>query len=48
MKTINDKKLKKYFDVTGRAIKKVKINTKTKINIKEAAEDFLDMAKRYY
>ena len=48
MKTINDKKLKKYFDVTGRAIKKVKINTKAKINIKEAAEDFLDMAKRYY
>ena len=48
MKTINDKKLKKYFDVTGRAIKKVKINNTAKINIKEAAEDFLDMAKRYY
>ncbi len=48
MKTINDAKLEKYFDVTGRAIKKVKINSHTKINVKEAAEDFLDMAKRYY
>jgi len=48
MKTVNEAKLKKYFDVTGRAIKKVKINTKAKINIKEVAEDFLDMAKRYY
>ncbi|HIH25955.1 DUF357 domain-containing protein [Candidatus Woesearchaeota archaeon] len=48
MKQVTDKKLEKYFDVTGRALKKVKINTNVKINIKEAAEDFLDMAKRYY
>ncbi|MEK6947816.1 MAG: DUF357 domain-containing protein [Nanoarchaeota archaeon] len=48
MKQVTDKKLEKYFDVTGRALKKVKINSTAKINVKEAAEDFLDMAKRYY
>ena len=48
MRTVDDKKLAKYFDVTGRAIKKVKINKTAKINVKEAAQDFLDMAKRYY
>jgi uncharacterized protein len=48
MKQVSDKKLDKYFDVTGRAIKKVKLNKKCEFNCKEAAEDFLDMAKRYY
>ena len=48
MKQITDTKLDKYFDVTGRALKKVKINTTAKINVKESAEDFLDMARRYY
>ncbi|MBI2673044.1 DUF357 domain-containing protein [Candidatus Woesearchaeota archaeon] len=48
MNTITEEKLKKYFDVTGRALKKVKINSKAEINAKEAAEDFFDMATRYY
>ena len=48
MDKVTDEKLDKYFDVTGRAIKKVKINTNVKIDIKKAAEDFLDMATRYY
>lgn len=48
MREITDKKLEKYFDVTGRAIAKVKIVDKGKIDFKKAAEDFLDMAKRYY
>ncbi len=48
MKTINDKKLDKYFDITGRAIKKVKINNTAKIDVKKSAKDFLDMAVRYY
>lgn len=48
-KTITEEKLSKYFDITGRALKKVKI-AKNK-NIKDAekhAKDFLDMAQRYY
>ncbi len=47
MDKITDVKLDKYFDITGRALKKVKINNEAKINVKEAAEDFLDMASRY-
>ncbi len=43
-----DKKLEKYFKVTEKALGKVKINEKVKINIKESAEDFLDMAERYF
>jgi len=42
--TITDEKLKKYFDVTSRALKKVKIVAAHK----KQAEDALDMAKRYY
>ena len=48
MKIVTETKLNKYFDVTGRAIKKVKIKGNYKVSSKEAAEDFLDMAKRYY
>jgi uncharacterized protein len=48
MKTVTDEKLEKYFDVTGRALKKVKIAEKKDINWKASAEDFLDMAQRYY
>ena len=45
---ITDEKLAHYFDVTGRALKKVKLNDQADINIKEAAQDFFDMASRYY
>ncbi len=48
MKEITKDKLDKYLDVTGRAIKKVKIAANKDINWQKAAEDFLDMAKRYY
>ena len=48
MKSVNDKLLDKYFDVTGRALKKVKIGKEVKIKWNDAAEDFLDMARRYY
>ena len=44
---ITKQKLEKYFDITKRALKKVKISAKTKKE-KEIANDFLDMAKRYY
>jgi hypothetical protein len=45
---ISAEKLKKYFEVTGAALKKVKPAKEKKISWKESAEDFLDMAKRYY
>ncbi|MBW3018854.1 DUF357 domain-containing protein [Candidatus Woesearchaeota archaeon] len=45
---VTEEKLEKYFDITGRALKKVKIVCNAKIDCKKAAEDFLDMAKRYF
>ena len=44
---ITEEKLAKYFDITTRALAKVKIADKKEINFKKAAEDFLDMATRY-
>ncbi len=44
MNTITDAKLDKYFDITSRALKKVKIISAHK----KQAEDALDMAKRYF
>ncbi|MBW2968420.1 DUF357 domain-containing protein, partial [Candidatus Woesearchaeota archaeon] len=46
---VTKEKLDKYFDVTGRALKKVKI--KDHPDIKDSvkhASDFFDMAQRYY
>lgn len=51
MDRITKEKLDKYFDVTGRALKKVKIVNEGKIEEKDFesfAKDFLDMAQRYY
>ena len=48
MDKITTEKLNKYFDVTSRALKKVKIVKDVKIDVKKSAEDFLDMAKRYF
>jgi len=48
MNEITPEKLARYFDVTGRALKKVKIAEEKPIKWKEAAEDFLDMATRYF
>ena len=48
MKSVTNKKLDKYFDVTGKALNKVKIAKQKEIKWKPAAEDFLDMARRYY
>lgn len=48
MKTIKEEKLKNYFSVTGKALKKVKTGKVRKIKWKESADDFLDMAQRYY
>jgi len=45
---ITEEKLLKYFDITSRAINKVKINSEQKIDWKAKAEEFLDFAKRYF
>lgn len=42
-----DRRLDKYFDITGRALAKVKEAEKDPERAKEAA-DFLDMAERYF
>ena len=42
-----DKRLDKYFDITGRALEKVKKSEKDAERAREAA-DFLDMAERYF
>ncbi len=46
--TITSEKLEKYFSITNKALKKVKIVKKKTIKCKDNAEDFLDMAQRYY
>ncbi|MBT3406770.1 DUF357 domain-containing protein [Candidatus Woesearchaeota archaeon] len=48
MNEVTQEKLDKYFEVTGKALNKVKIVEKGEVNFKEAGEDFLDMATRYY
>ena len=45
---IKDEKLDKYFDVTGRAIEKLKLSAPNKTHLDRVAKDYLDMAKRYY
>jgi hypothetical protein len=45
---VTKERLERYFDVTGRALKKVKIAKEVKIHWKKSAADFLDMAQRYY
>jgi uncharacterized protein len=48
MKEVNDEKLNRYFDVTRRALAKVKLGKKRDIQWKETYTDFLDMATRYF
>ena len=43
-----DKKLDKYFSLTEKALKKVKIVAPKKTSLYDIAVDFLDMAKRYF
>ena len=48
MREVTDEKLAKYFGVTERALKKVKISEEKRIVWKEKATEFLDMAQRYF
>lgn len=43
-----NKKLDKYFSLTEKALKKVKIVAPKKTSLYDIAVDFLDMAKRYF
>ena len=43
-KTVTKQRLEKYFDITSRALAKVKFTNKDK----KAAEEFFDMASRYF
>ena len=43
-----EQKLKKYFEMTAEAIKKVKIKSNLDSEEKSKAEDIFDLAKRYY
>jgi hypothetical protein len=46
--TITKEKLAKYFDVTGRALKKLKLSCPAKTHLDTIAKDFLQMAQTYY
>jgi len=48
MDQITPEKLDKYFDVTKRALDKVKQGKEKLIDWEDKYNDFLDMAKRYY
>ena len=48
MNTITPAKLAKYFDVTSRALAKVKIVKNPQVDLTASAHDFLDMARRYF
>lgn len=45
---ISDEKLAKYFDVTSRALKKVKLDSDVFVDSEKSGKDFLDMAQRYF
>lgn len=46
--TITKEKLEKYFDVTSRALKKLKLSAPNKTHLDTIAKDYLDMAQRYF
>ena len=48
MNEVTEEKLEKYFKVTGEALSKVKFKVPEDVDFTKVAEDFLDMAKRYY
>jgi len=46
--TITQEKLDKYFDVTGRALKKLKLCCPEKTHFDKIAKDYLNMAQSYF
>lgn len=45
---ISKEKLEKYFDVTGRALKKLKLISPKKTHFDTIAKDYLNMAQTYF
>lgn len=45
---ITKEKLEKYFDVTGRALKKLKLICPDKTHLDKIAKDYLNMAQTYF
>lgn len=45
---ITREKIEKYFDVTGRALKKLKLISPKKTHLDTIAKDYLNMAECYY
>ncbi len=45
---ITEEKLNKYFDVTGRALKKLKLVSPKKTHLDKVSVDFLNMAQTYF
>ncbi|MFO7711222.1 MAG: DUF357 domain-containing protein [Candidatus Woesearchaeota archaeon] len=45
---LTNEKVEKYFQVTRKALDKVKIGKERELDWKKTAEDFLDMATRYF
>ena len=48
MNSITKERLDKYFKITEEALKKVKIKVPKNVDLKKVAEDYLDIATRYY
>jgi len=46
--TITKEKVDKYLSITAEALKQIKISNEKSFDWKEKAEDFLDMATRYF
>lgn len=48
MKEVTEERLNKYFKLTEEALGKIKIKVPKEVDLKIVAEDFLDMAERYF
>ena len=48
MNSITTERLDKYFKITEEALKKVKIKVPKNVDLKKVAEDYLNIATRYY
>ena len=48
MKQLTEEKLKKYFAITSRALKKAKICCPSETHLDKIGKDFYDMASRYF
>lgn len=47
MKCVTEQRLKKYYDLTRRALRKVTIVSSLQIDAQKVGDDFFDMAQRY-